>query len=69
MKRDINKMVTSVSAGILDSSVNVENHVYLTLQKHGIKSGLFDDLNYNHHYRVKQALRDHDYLNTELFES
>ena len=69
VRRDISEMVTSVSAGIQDSGVDVESHVYLTLQKHGIKSGLFDQLHYNHHYRVKQALGDHDYLKTELLES
>ena len=37
-------MVSSVSAGIQNSGVNVGNRVYLTLQKYGIKSGLFDQL-------------------------
>lgn len=60
MKTDINHLVSTTEKGIQDSNYNVENHVYNTLKKHDIKSGLYDQLNYNYHYRAKQALQDHD---------
>ena len=61
MKRDINHMVSKIEIGINGSQINVENHIYTTLQKYGLKSGLYGQLNYNYHYRVRQALQDHDY--------
>lgn len=55
MKRDINDMITSVETSIKKTQINVENHVYNTLRKYGVNSGLFSQLDYNYHYRVKQA--------------
>ena len=67
MKRDISGIVSKIETGIKKSQINVENRVYTTLKKYGLQFGLFGQLNYNYHYRVKQALQDHDYT-TGLFD-
>lgn len=69
MKRDVDQMVPKIQEGILETNINVENHVYECLKKHKLlQSGLFLHLNYNNHYRRKQALQDHDYGKENLFE-